>query len=84
MKNWRFYTCFFLCSFKLIHANLIGGTFAILSNHYDTVSMDSQKIITTIAPIVNLAVTFTLSFVIDKFKFRHIIIPTYILCLAHV
>lgn len=83
LKTWRFYTCFLYCSFKNIHNNLIGSSFQIFAIHYDTVSISTQKIIITLSFIVNLVTTFCLSFFIDKFKYKNIIIPNFICILIH-
>ena len=83
LKTWRFYTSFFLCSFKGVHANLIVTSFQVFAIHYDSISTSTQKLITSTSFIVNLITTTLLSFFVDKFKYRHIIIPTFLLCITH-
>lgn len=68
LKCVRLYTCFFMCCFKNVHNNLILSLFTILALHYNTVSVETQKNVTTISFIVNLISTAALSLIIDKFR----------------
>ena len=72
-----------MCSFKNIHNNLITSSFILFSNHYDTVSVNTQQYISSSSFIVNLIVTAILSLFIDKFKYRSIVIPSNILVFFH-
>ena len=83
LKCLRFYTCFFLLSVKNIHCSLITSSFNLFAFHYKTLSVDAQKYATSASFIVNLLITIGLSFFIDKFKYRTIVIPSNILCLIH-
>ena len=83
LKHWRFYTCFIIFSFKNVHPNLIISSFQVFAIHYESVSTSAQKIITTTSFIVNLFTTFCLSFFVDKFRYRLVIIPTFLLILVH-
>ena len=79
----RFYTCFFMCTFKNIHCNLVTSSFNVFAIHYKTVSVNTQKYIASASYIANLIITAILSLFIDKFKYRTIVIPSNILCLIH-
>lgn len=83
LKCVRLYTCLLMCSFKNIHNNLITSSFILFSNHYDTVSVNTQQYISSSSFIVNLIVTAILSLFIDKFKYRSIVIPSNILVFFH-
>ena len=83
LKCLRFYTCFFMCTFKNIHCNLVTSSFNVFAIHYKTVSVNTQKYIASASYIANLIITAVLSLFIDKFKYRTIVIPSNILCLIH-
>ena len=83
LKQWRFYTCFFLNTFKLTYASFVMGSFIVFALQYKTVSTANINYITSSAFAVNSAVTFVISLFLDKFKYKTVIIPTYILMLAH-
>ena len=83
LKCPRFYTCFFYCSFRNVHAYLIGSSFQIFALHYETVSVRAQKIITTLSYLANFVTTFGLSFFIDKFKYRNVNVPNFLCVMIH-
>jgi hypothetical protein len=79
----RFYTCLFMYSFKNIHSNLVISSFSLFAIHYNTVSMDTQKYIASASFIVNFIAITLLSFIVDKYKYRSIVIPSNLLNLCH-
>ena len=83
LKQWRFYTCFVLNTFKLVYAGFVMGSFIVFAIQYKTVSTAGINIITSLAPAVNSVVTFVISLFLDKFKYKTVIIPTYICVFAH-
>ena len=82
-KCFRFYTCLLMYSFKNIHSNLVISSFSVFAIHYNTVTPDTQKYITSASFIVNFIAITILSFIIDKFKYRTIVIPSNLLNLCH-
>ena len=83
LKCIRFYTCLFMYSFKNIHSNLVISSFSLFAIHYNTVSMDTQKYIASASFIVNFIAITLLSFIVDKYKYRSIVIPSNLLNLCH-
>ncbi len=70
-------------SFKNIHSNLVISSFSLFVIHYNTVPMDTQKYIASASFIVNFIAITLLSFIVDKYKYRSIVIPSNLLNLCH-
>ena len=55
----------------------------VFAIQYDTISTENINYITSSSPAVNSVVTFVISLFLDKFKYKTVILPTYICILAH-
>ena len=83
LKHWRFYTCFFLMTFRDTNYYLVSSSFTVIANHYNIVSAEKQKIISTISFISNSLLLLGVSLFIDKIRYQSIAIPSILLCLTH-